>query len=279
MSKKQEVAVQENTGAAANAVSNIAAQAMELAKRGDQFGLSASDMRIATLLLMQPPSAFVNENKAKLGDIVHNDNEQVVGGLDKAIEVVPLYKFETVRVYDMTDKSPKFAYEVPYKKGDRVEKEGQEEIQTPEGKRRAPVKRYHTINFFLLLVDEIEKGESMPVLVRFKSTSFTAGNKMASYLWKKMYFGKLPYEQTAMISVEKRQNEKKQTWASFCFAEGKPTSEAGKVVAQQMLAQINSQKYTINDRFEEADIESETQAAPTVVPSVVQPQTSAKGPY
>lgn len=225
------VAVQDTASLATQEIQN---KALALAKGPDEFGLSATDIRIATLCLMQPASGMVSDQKAKLGDLINNEGEKVVAGLDKPIEVIALYKFETIRSYQASD--GKFVKEEAYT-GKKVERDGLED--------NIPVRRYHTINFFVLPVEDIKNGEAFPVLIRFKSSSYQAGNKFASFLFKKRHFGKLPYEQTGVFSIERRQNEKKQNWAAFAFAEGRKTTEAEQKNAIEMVALINARKYTI----------------------------------
>lgn len=269
MSKKAEtqaLAVHADTSLAEQ--QNIAGHALALSKGPDEFGLSASDLRIATLLVMQPSSGMVSDQKAKLGDIVNNENEQVIAGFDKPLEVIALYKYETVRMYQAAD--GKFVKEVPYE-GVKIVKEGYEE--------EVAVRRYHTLNFFVLLIDDIKKGEGFPVLIRFKSTSFTAGNKFASYLFKKKMFGnKLPYHQTGMLGLLRCQNEKKQNWAALTFSEGRPTSEQEQAVAQQMVAIINAKRYTV---LEAEDVESSGEVVAAIEPTVVggKGQLGGAGPY
>lgn len=266
---KETQAVATTTDTSLTEQQNIGAQALALSKGPDEFGLSAADLRIATLLLMQPSSGMVSDQKAKLGDIINNESEQVIGSFDKALEAIALYKYETIRMYQASD--GKFVKEVAYE-GTKIVKEGYEDD--------VPVRRYHTLNFFVLLCDDIAKGEGFPVLIRFKSTSFMAGNKFASYLFKKKMFGnKLPYHQTGKLGSLRCQNEKKQNWAALTFSEGRETTEQERLVAQQMVAVINAKRYTV---LEAEDTEaSSSSASAAITPTVVGDGQSlgGSGPY
>lgn len=243
--KHEDKAVAVKTDAQALAQQEIGSAALALASGPDEFGLHANDIRIATLLLMQPASGMVSDGKAKLGDIVNNENEKVIGGPKKPIEVIALYKYETIRMYQAGD--GKFVKELPYE--GKVDKEGTEVV----GEVKVNVRRYHTINFFFLLIEDLNRGEPFPVLVRFKSSSWKAGNQFASTLYKKRFFNKLPYDQTGSFGVrDDNKNEKNQRWASFTFAEGRETTPEEKQVAKQMIALINAKRYTVLEA-EDAD--------------------------
>lgn len=237
-----------------SAVANIDEMAKTLSQGQDEYGFGAGDAKIATLLLMQPASDMVSGSKAKLGDIVRNEDETVIAGLDKPLEVIPLYKFETVRFYNATD--GKFVGEVPYVAGTKVDREGVEN--------GIPVRKYRTINFFFLLPEDVKNGGYFPVLMRFKSTALRAAEDLASFVYKKKFFGKLPYDFTSAFEVERRKNEKNQNWATLKFKAGRPTTDQEKAIAKQMVTLINAKRYQVVDA-EDADEVSEDRAAKPVV--------------
>lgn len=250
MSKDKALATVDTTH---GTLAELKAGALALSQGPDEFGLSAADIQIATLLLMQPASDMVAQEKAKLGDIVHNESEKVLGGLNKPVEVICLYKFETLRVYAAAD--GKFMKEFPYSPGQRFDKEGIEPTETGD----IIVRRYHTMNFFVLLTEDVRQGEAFPVLLRFKSSSLRAGSKFASMLMKKKLFNKLPFDFTGIFNVEKRQNEKKQNWCAFTFSEGRATTPEEKEVAKAMVSVINAKKYSV---LETHDVETEGSSDP-----------------
>lgn len=266
MSKKETtVVVKQDANAVARA--EIGSKALSMAKGPDEFGLSASDIRIPILMLMQPASGMVSDQRAKLGDIVINETEKVLTGIGgDPLEVIGLYKFDTVRSYAAAD--GKFIKEETYT--GKIDKEG-----VIDG---VAVRRYHTINWFVLLVKDIEAGEGFPVLMRFKSSSFQAGNKFASFLYIKRMFNKLPFDYTCKFGVERRQNEKKQNWAALSFKEGRETTAQEKDLAKQMVAVINAKRYTVMDAEDLDDSDAAPAAAkPVVVEGVI--VGDGKGPY
>ena len=242
------VAKADNLSQTAVAINDMA---NALAGGANEFGLSAADIRIETLLVMQPASGMVSDGKAKLGDVIRNDSEKVIANVGGSIEVIALYKFDTIRMYQSAD--GKFVKEIPYKSNVKVDKEGVED--------NVPVRRYHTINFFFLLTEDIKAGEFFPVLMRLKSTSFQAGSKFASFLYKKSFFKKLPYEFTGILEIAKDKNEKNQHWARLDFKEGRPTTEEEQMVAKQMVALINAKKYIVNEAEDSDDAASGPAAA------------------
>jgi hypothetical protein len=264
--QKKELAPQTPLTQTAIAINDMA---QALASGVDEFGLSANDIRIETLLMMQPASGMVSERKAKLGDIIRNESEKIIGGIDNPIEVIALYKFETVRIYAAAD--GKFLRETPYNPLVRLVKEGIED--------GIPVKRYHTINFFFLLVSDIEAGEFFPVLMRFKSTSFKAGSKFASFLYKKKFFNNLPYDFTGIISAIHDKNEQKQHWAFLDFKEGRATTDEERTIARQMVALINAKKETVMAYASQADSQEESSHAPQPVVVNAEVIGQAQGDY
>ena len=76
-------------------------------------GISMKDLIISKILLMQNTSELVGEEKAKVGDMVDSQTSEVLGGYDKAVEIIPLSLFKVWREYDVSGTTPKFIQQYP----------------------------------------------------------------------------------------------------------------------------------------------------------------------
>lgn len=255
--KKQEVAVQDNMQERALA---IAADAQEKQKQLAELGVEVGDLVIPLVQLMQGTSALVGDDKAKLGDIVNMQTEEVLGSVTTPIKILPLKMFKTLRTYDVTDNGFKFLHEEPLTPAnEKMDGEG------TEGD--IPVKRYHTMNFFVLLKSDLEKQEGFPCLVRFRSTGMNAGRALATHLYKRVHLRKLPYSQFVELACRK---EKKDTATYAVFSIGKPenASDTDMKAAEEWLATLATKSYKIDDR-EDVSEERMNAAKPVVVEGAV----------
>lgn len=217
-----------------------------------EAGVSAADLVIPKLLLMQGTSEYVGDESAEVGDIVNSQTHEVLGGIGKPVEFVPLKLYKTWRIYDMSSKQPKFLREEPVTAAN-----ADQEWEGLEGK--TPVRRDQNFNFFILLKSELDAGEAFPCVVSFKRTSMNAGKQLATQLFKLAALGKLPYSQTVKLGVRKDKKETN-TYAVYEFQKGNPCTEVEKTEAQRWLKTLSSVKYTV-------DAKEEAEAVPTA-PSV-----------
>lgn len=236
--------------AKAEDVSVPMAQAME------ETGISASDLIIPKLHLMQNTSELVGEGKAKLGDVVNLQTMEVVGGFEKKVEVIPLKLYKTWVIYDMSGPKAKYARQEPVTPGN-------ENLPWEDKENGIPIRRDFTINFYVLLKDDVAKEEAFPIVISFKRTSLQAGKQMATQVFKMAALGKPSYNQTLLLGVSK---EKKDTnyYGVFECSKGNLTSEVEKAAAKHWLAMVNSMKYKVDDSDLKATAEAVAQA-PIVV--------------
>jgi hypothetical protein len=167
-----------------------------------------SDIIIPRLCLMQGQSELVKHRKAQDGDMVRvvpkTTNMEIVGGPDKSIEIIPLKltsdwvlqedvrgKFEFRKVEARTAATENYPWDF-YRDAD-----GKEATTPFLGATRW--KRTKTLNLLALLSSDIERylaeikkfmetGEApdlnktlLPVMISFRSTSFPAGQGVATF--------------------------------------------------------------------------------------------------
>lgn len=263
MSKKNETAVAVKDDDLKTQALAIQASAQERALAMQELGVEASDLVIPSVQLMQGTSSLVGDDKAKLGDIVNMQTEEVLGSPDKPIKILPLKMYKTLRTYDVTNNGFKFMHEEPLTPAnDKMDGEGQEN--------GIPVKRYHTMNFFVLLKSDLEKNEAFPCLVRFRSTGMNAGRALATHLYKRVHLRQLPYSQFVELSCRK---EKKDTATYAVFSIGKPENASAEdiKVAQDWLATLATANVRVDER-EDTAAETMAAAKPVVVDTVISGQ-------
>lgn len=230
--------------------------AITVAQRMQDMGIDAKDLAIPRLLLMQPTSELVGAEKAKTADIVHSMTEEVIGGMGKPIEIIPMMLYKTLVVEDMTQKPPKFLRQEPLtSKNDSLPFEG-----TEDGK---AIKRTTCFNFFCLIASEVANDEAFPTVVRFKSTSLQAGKALASHMFKRAALGQDPFSQAVTLDTKK---DKKDTNVYALFAIGKARKASDKEIAaaRQWFGSLEAMKAKVDAIAEGSEI-SQGGAAPTVV--------------
>lgn len=261
MQTENQVAVQDELAQKALA---IKAEAQERALALKELGIDTKDIVIPSVQLMQGTSALVGDGKAKLADIVSMQNEEVIGGVDKAVKILPLRMFKTLRTYDVTNNGFKFLREdVLTDENEKTAGEGTENGML--------VKRYPTFNFFVLLKTDLDKGKGFPSLIRFRSTGMTAGRALATHLVKLVWFRQKPYAQFVELTVKK---EKKDTATYAVFgisAKGEEATQTDVESAESWLAMLAAGNYKVAEADESRDEGSRVAAAkPVTVGGVIE---------
>ena len=262
MSKKEEKALSVQKDELGERALAIQAEAGERAVALKELGVETSDLVIPSIQVMQNTSAMVGDEKAKLGDIVNMQTEGVLGGAEKAVSILPLKLYKTLRTYDVSS-GFKFKREEPLtSRNDKLHGEGVEDGQ--------PVKHYQTFNFFVLLKTDLDKGEGFPCLLRFKSTGMNAGRTLATHLYKLVFFRKKPYSVFVELSTRK---EKKDT---NVFAvpvvstkDAKQASESDLANAESWLAMLAAGNYKIDEREDMPETDAVAAAQPVVIDAEV----------
>ncbi len=231
------------------------------------MGASAQDIVVPRLLLMQNVSEMVGDDEAKMGDILNAQTNEVIGGLDKPVEIIPLKMFKTWRVLDMTKKPAKFLREEPM----TAENEKDPWEFSEGGQER---RRDYSIHFFVLVKKEVDEDEAFPCLVSFRRTSVKAGKHLATQLFKMAALGKPNWFRTAMLSVGKDKFETN-TYALYQIERGNPTDEKGVAAAKQWYPSLDSLRSKVNFEQEKDDVDK-VAPAPVVVGST---GTVEESPY
>lgn len=139
----------------------------------DETEVSGQDILMPTLLLMQPLSKLVTDDKAKTGEWRGSLSENLLAEKGKTVEVIPFGFHKTWIVFKdgiSGQKRPEFVAVEPY--SNRPQRERIENINGIQ------FHNFETINYFVMPVAEINLKTAIPYLLRFRSTGFIVGKKM-----------------------------------------------------------------------------------------------------
>lgn len=238
-------------------------KAVSLANTMDDLGISAQDLVIPKLLLMQNTSEMVGDGAAKSCDVVNSQTLQVIGGLTQPIEIVPLKVYKTWRVYSLAGKQPEFI---------RQEAVTAANINLPwdDMEDGVPIRRDLCMNYFVLLMSEVTKGEAFPCVVSFKRTSMQAGKQLATHLFKMMKLNKPAYSQSIQLKVSKQKTDTN-TYGVFEIGAAKPLAAEHQAIAESWFKELATITYKIDDK----DDVPAAQVA-TVAPEIVQQDSKMK---
>lgn len=203
MSKK-ELVVQEET-------TKDLVQAPSLSDWGEA-DVSASDLILPKLLLMQGLSELVAQGEAKMGDIINSLTSIVVGDEKKPVKILPFFcrKSWVIEKWD----GSKFQY-------DHVIPDIGEKLPYDEEINGVKYKNSHQYEFFCLTEDK-----SIPHILSFRGKSHKAGKQ----LYTQMYvinksLGKSPAAFWIDLGCFRDKNDK----GTFMVWSFKPTTEATNV--------------------------------------------------
>ena len=219
--------------------------------------LTHRDIIIPKLLAMQPMSKKVTAGEAAFGDFLDSLSGDVVGSINKPIEFIPFYMEKVYTV--MEDKLGKFEFlkQVPI----TPENEDEEfEQVNPENKK--PQKWYRTMQYYVLLPNEVEAGTAMPYVLSFRSSSARAGQKLSTTMYvRNIKAGKVPASMAMMLGGVKKTNDKG-TFIVMDVSESRESTEAEVAECFNWLKTIKAgaAKVDHSDLAEEA---GEARAAPT----------------
>jgi len=236
----------------------IVGQSTELATTSvadamDEMGISAKELAIPKVLLMQNTSTFVGDERAMFGDLVNSLTADKLGDFKTPMEVLPLQSYRTWVVYGMESGQPEYMRTEPMTAANA-------ELPWTDVEEGQPIRRDACLNFTVLSVKEIEGGEYFPYVISFRRTGFQAGKFIATHLVKQRVF-KLPsYNKTILIGANK-EKEGTNTYAVFNAKVGRAATENER---KGCLMWIDLMKKTAV-KVDESDLKAPEKVAPATV--------------
>lgn len=146
----------------------------------------SADLLISKLILMQGTSQLVSDELADVGQIIDSVSSELVGsGREKdfaKISIIPLMSYKTFVVYDVIDGKLEWREEVPVtpENAHWAEREHREK-EIAEG---VIERRDQSLNFYVMLADQVKDPTAIPYLVSFRRTSYRTGQALATHFLK-----------------------------------------------------------------------------------------------
>lgn len=181
---------------------------------GNDEKISASDIVIPKLLLMQGLSDFVSEQKAVMGDIVDSLSAKKLGGKAQPVEIIPLMLFKTWTYSEKVGE--KFEFRESFPMTPANESFALEGL-TPEG---VEFRRDKVMNFFVLLAADAKKVDAIPYVVSFRRTGYTTGKILATHFAMSQKLAQPPARKTFMLGADLEKGDKGNYYV-FNLTEGK----------------------------------------------------------
>jgi len=209
--------------------------------------INPKNLIVPKILLMQPPSQFVQEEKARLGEMRDSMNCVKLGTKEEPLEILPFFVTETWVIYEQIGDKLKFKKQVP---------------QTPENvdwdwtgvEDGVNIRRDHAINYFCLLPIEIENEDVyFPYLISFRRTSHMAGKKLETARAKYGAFGLPVYHKTYNLSSLAKENDHGKFYV-YDVVENRKTTDKEK----QAIKRWENIIRTTNVEVDHSDLEQET---------------------
>lgn len=219
-------------------------------------GITAEDILLPRLMLMQPLSEFVTAGDAKMGTIVESlDKTKVMGGEKEPCELIIFGQFKTWRI----EHDGEYEKTIPW----TPENAGLEYESEVDG---VIVKNQQVINYYGLSVKDIAKGEAFPYVIAFKGNSKNTGKALGALLMKLQSQNKPSAAKVFQITTKKDSNDKG-TFFVFEVAPGRDTTQEEMAVTYKWYQQLATAKVHVDGDEDEKIVE---EAKPA-------PKTSSKG--
>lgn len=164
------------------------------------YEINQEDIVIPKILLMQPISDMVSQDKAKYGDFVDSLSKTVIGDGTKGIKFIPL-SYKKIHIINSKGADGKFKFT-------RIEPilnavDDAKPYQDIEN--GVIIERKKIMEFFVFCPDLSD----LPMALQFKGMSIKAGKNLytAAFVMAKMA-KKMPYETTFLLTADKTKNDK-----------------------------------------------------------------------
>lgn len=204
--------------------------------------IKSENLLIPRLTLMQGQSKFVQDEKAKVGDIVDNVTIQVLGGPNKAVELIPLIQQDAWTLFNKRNGQWSYSGVVPataenshwHREWEGTNADGEEE------------KRVFSLLFYCL---DAANYSGLPYLITFKSTSLRAGKALMNHFFQCKNDGVPPASRSVFLGSRKETGDKN-TWYVYTVAPGKSVTKEQLAVAYKWYRTLKESKHKVAEETE-----------------------------
>lgn len=238
----------------------------------DMDAVNSLDIAIPKLLIMQAPSKLVAQEKAQMGDIVNSVSGEILGTCRekdfKPVKFIPFKEEKTWTIFELVGSKPEFRGSEPLTPmTNNLEREF-----TKDGKN---FRRYRTLNYFVLLIDELDDSDvCLPYVLSFRSTGYKTGKALSNHFLQckaALQKGKVVPPPTTIfeLSGTKTSNDK----GTFYVPEVKNIGETPKEyiqIAYQWLQTLKTSSFKVDESDVSDAVEGESDNVRDVKPGEVQ---------
>lgn len=223
-----------------------------------QAEISSRDIIIPRILLMQPMSEKVTAGEAAFGEFRESLNNEKIGNFEKGFEILPFYMEKVFVEFNCEDPEEKeFLRVVPITAANENLPYEDEEHNEELGK-KIKISRDRTMNFYVLLPEELKAGGAIPYILSFRRTSLQAGKKLATQMYvKNRAAGKSPAAVVMEVTAGKQSQDKK-TWAVADVKIGKAAELAYQAEALKWFQLVSSKQVKVDEESYNADAKEDS---------------------
>lgn len=233
-------------------------------------GVDASDILIPKLLLMQPLSRFVGDERAQAGDIVKSTTGKKV----ENCRMIPLSTFKTWVEEEQIGSKFEYRQTVPMTAAN-----ADAPLEWEDAVTKTKWQRSRVLNFFVLLSDDIvreaaarkafaDDGEIpdtddvlIPHLVCFRRTSYRAGRELVTHFTKAAQMNLPPASKQFDLKVKKEKGDKG-TYYVFDLVPAEKTPREYLPIARHWYELVKTNKVKVHDDLDDVVVVEEAAAVP-----------------
>lgn len=206
---------------------------------------SARDILVPKILFMQPVSKLVHAEKALSGELRGSLDGCLLAERGKGVEFIAFQKFKTRVTFKRVKGKQEYVGTAPwhpdFEAVPRIEIKNGEEFE-----------HFETLNYYIILTEDIKKDEAFPYLLTFRSTAYKTGKALETYRAKLSMAGKpLPFK-TFTLTLDKTENDKG-TFYVPAVTMGRNSTDQELNTVKKWHALISTSQVKHDESFEESD--------------------------
>ena len=179
-------------------------------------GITAAEIKIPKMLIMQGLSDFVTTGEAKVGQVVDSLTKEILGGQlspkeNKDVEFVPFYSWRSLRTMKLVGTKYEFHRQEPLTMANETLPWEDVEMWTDPKtgqKTQLKIRRDKVLNFYVLRPSDMKEGFAFPYVLSFSRLGMNGGTKLATYISKLNRAGKTAASKVFALTVKTETNEK-----------------------------------------------------------------------
>lgn len=227
----------------------------DLAVPTGSWGHTASNSRdiiIPKILAMQGLSKLVAARKATIGDFVESLNSTKLGSVDRPIEFIPFAVKPMWIIFEEKNGAMKYVKQVDID----AENDAWPYEEVLNG---VKIRRDRTLNFYVLLPEEVKAGMYFPYIISFRRTSMMAGKKLNTAFARLAAFNKPPASEVYELCGTSQSNDKG-TFIVMDVKKKRETAQDELAAAFQWFKTVSSTAVKVDDS--DLEVEAEQYQAP-----------------